>query len=125
MSIEAMETTFTLKDVFYIGGLIVTGLTAWFKMQRDKDRMETKIEALDEKDKAIKEELLVVKSSKKAMKKELETMMKEKEQTLHLRIDRVRDDNIKSYDKLEQKITDVEKKMDQNTQTILEAISKR
>lgn len=59
------EATFTLKDVFYLLGLFAGGLTAWFKMQRDKDKLETKIEHLDEK-------VINVKHGKTAMKKAFE-----------------------------------------------------
>jgi len=44
------------------------------------------------------------------------------ESTLHSRIDRVRDDNLKSYDKLELKITELDKKYDVSTLAIITAI---
>ena len=93
------------------------GLTAWFKMQRDKDKLENRIGNLEEKN-------VHITNTKKAMRKNLEASIKEKEQILHTRIDRVRDDNIKSYEKLEDKISDLEKKYDDNTQKILTAITK-
>ena len=96
-----------------LGALLSTGTV--IKLLTDKATMKQEI-------KGLKEKMIEVSGSKKAMKKELESKTDKTEDTLHRRIDRVRDDNIKSYDKLEAKITEVEKKMDDHTAKILEAI---
>lgn len=98
------------------------------KMLTDKATMKQEIIGLREK-------VLEVSASKKAMKKDLEGKIdkaekslkeesEKKDQVLHARIDRVRDDNIKSYEKLEGKIDHLEKKYDDNTKTILDALKK-
>ena len=110
-----------------LGALISTGTI--IKLLTDKATMKQEI-------KGLKEKMIEVTSSKKALKNELEKKIEaadkslkedvdKKDQILHARIDRVRDDNIKSYEKLENKITDVEKKMDTHTQQILEAINSK
>jgi len=89
--IHGMETVFTLKDVFYILGLIVTGLTGWFKMQRDKDRMETKLDILEK-------ELVSSKHGKIAMKKELKEEINKNMEITNGRIDIVKADLTKTQD---------------------------
>ena len=116
-SVNAMETTFNLKDVIYICSFVGSGVLAWSKMQRDKDRLSGKIESIEEK-------MVGIGASKKAMKGELILTISEKDQILHARIDRVRDDNIKSYEKLELKIEELNKNMMTNTTRILEALNK-
>lgn len=136
---SAMETTFTLKDVIYIAAFLVSILTAWFKLQADKQKMQTQIDMLIEKlskhatDNKVqmekmemlhKEENLGLKNTLRNTKKEMDTTIDKKEQVTHQRIDRVRDDNIKTYEKLEKRIDDLDKKGDEHTKVILEAISK-
>lgn len=123
---NGMELAFNTKDVIYIVGLVITGLTAWFKVKMDKQKMASEIVVLSkENEKAeqeYKEEVLNAKNGRRSMKKELTEMMGKTEQTLHQRIDRVRDDNIKSYEKLETKIAELDKKYDTSTGLILQAI---
>lgn len=98
------------------------------KMFTDKATMKQEIIGL-------KEKLLEVSSSKKAMKKDLESKIdkadstlkeevEKKDQILHGRIDRVRDENLKNFEKLEKKIDQLDKKYDKNTERVLEALKK-
>jgi len=123
---NGMELAFNTKDVIYIISLVVGGLTAWFKLKMDKEKMSNEIFILEKEmlkaDEQYKEETLNAKNGRRAMKKEIIEMMDKAEQTLHQRIDRVRDDNIKSYEKLENKIEGLDKKYDSSTQEILRAI---
>lgn len=97
------------------GGGVVGG---FIKMVTDKATMKQEI-------KGLKEKLLEVTSSKKAMKTEIKAEMDKTEQVLHNRIDRVRDDNIKSYEKLEDQIKELNKKQDENTAKILNALANK
>jgi seryl-tRNA synthetase len=107
-------------DVALITALISGGgvVGGFVKMVQDKATMKQEI-------KGLKEKILEVSASKKAMKKDITGQMEKNEQVLHQRIDRVRDDNIKSYDKLEAKIVEVEKKIDDHTKQIIEAIQRK
>lgn len=121
-----MDLAFNTKDVIYIVGLVIGGLTAWFKVKLDKEKMQSKIDSLEKSnskfEKQYKEDSLSAKSGRIAIKKEFAEQLKEKEQILHQRIDRVRDENIKSYEKLEVRIDELNKKVDISTQSILLAI---
>ena len=124
--VSGMELAFNTKDVIYIIGFVVTGLTAWFKMKMDKQKMENEIFILEKEmlksDEQYKYETLSAKNGRTATKKEMLETIEKVEQTLHLRIDRVRDDSLKSYEKLELKITDLDKKYDVSTLSIIQAI---
>lgn len=95
----------------------------------DKTKMKGEIIQLkidlDKSEKAWKEKAIELSSTKKAFKREIMTEMEKKDQVLHTRIDRVRDDNIKSYEKLETKIENLERKGEENTTKILEALQNR
>ena len=136
---EALETTFTLRDVFYIIGGVVLAIAQWITSQHDKDLLMNKIAVLEkgseDSSKQYKEDLLAHKNGKHSMKKELEAkierieekhteLIKEREKILDDKIERVRDENAKSYDKLEKKINDLELKGDKNTERILIALGK-
>ena len=123
---NGMDLVFNTKDLIYIISMVVGGLTAWFKLKMDKQKMETEIAAqkcqIDKAEGLYKEEVLSAKNGRKASKRETMEHIDKIEQTLHQRIDRVRDDNIKSYEKLENKIEGLEKKYDTTTATIIQAI---
>jgi len=123
---NGMDLVFNTKDLIYIISMVVGGLTAWFKLKMDKQKMETELEAqksqITKAEDLYKEEVLSAKNGRKASKRETMEHMDKIEQTLHQRIDRVRDDNIKSYEKLENKITELDKKYDVSTATIIQAI---
>ena len=123
---NGMDLVFNTKDLIYIISMVVGGLTAWFKLKMDKQKMETELEAqksqITKAEDLYKEEVLSAKNGRKASKRETMEHMDKIEQTLHQRIDRVRDDNIKSYEKLENKITELDKKYDASTATIIQAI---
>jgi len=123
---NGMDLVFNTKDLIYIISMVVGGLTAWFKLKMDKQKMEQELEIqktqLEKAEELYKEEVLSAKNGRRATKKETMEHVDKIEQTLHQRIDRVRDDNIKSYEKLENKIEGLDKKYDSSTQEILRAI---
>jgi len=123
---DGMELAFNTKDVIYIIGFVVTGLSAWFKVKIDKEKMSNEIFILEKEmlkcDEQFKHEVLNAKNGRRATKKEAMEYIDKAESTLHSRIDRVRDDNLKSYDKLELKITELDKKYDVSTLAIITAI---
>jgi hypothetical protein len=123
---NGMDLVFNTKDLIYIISMVVGGLTAWFKLKMDKQKMETELESqkdkLEKAEGLYKEEVLSAKNGRRASKRETMEHIDKIEQTLHQRIDRVRDDNIKSYEKLENKIEGLEKKYDTSTASIIQAI---
>lgn len=136
----AMDLTFTLSDIIIILGIIAGGITGWVKMVRNDDRVDNQISVLSdklkehkEKDSSDKKEFfekyqeykIHVSNGRKAEKKEIMDMVEKQIQTAHARIDRVRDDNIKSYEKLEKEIAELRKEQSAHTEKILEAISKK
>lgn len=146
-TVNAMDTTFTLKDVFYIGGLLVVILSAWFKLNNDKEKIEStmqnehkliykEIAILDTKhtdlEKKQQEEFMSATNGRRAIKKELLDKIDKDVQVTHQRIDRVRDENIKSYEKVEAKLEKVDTRLNEletlnndNTNKILEAIKSK
>ena len=123
---SGMELVFNTKDVIYIVGLIIGGMGAWFKLKMDKQKMENEILILEKEmlkaDEQYKESTLNAKNGRRAIEKNLMEQIEKREQVTHQRIDRVRDDNIKSYEKLENKIEGLETKYDSTTKEILTAI---
>ena len=124
---SGMELVFNTKDVIYIVGLIIGGMGAWFKLKMDKQKMENEILILEKEmlkaDEQYKESTLNAKNGRRAIEKNLMEQIEKREQVTHLRIDRVRDDNIKSYEKLENKIEGLGEKFDSVTERILIAIN--
>ena len=106
-----------------IGPVTLVGLIAYIvRMEMNvKKNAEQRVEDKER----FKEELQAINISKHSKIKELKEVITKNEETLHRRIDRVRDDNIKSYEKLEDKISDLDKKYDANTQRILEALNNK
>lgn len=137
---SAMDLTFTLSDLIIILGIIAGGITGWVKMVRNDDRVDSQILFLSEKlkdhrekDTADKKEFfekyqehkIHTSNGRKAEKKEIMDTIDKQIQITHSRIDRVRDDNIKSYEKLEKEIAELRKEQSAHTEKILEAISKK
>ena len=124
---NGMDLAFNTKDVIYIISFVVSALTAWFKLKMDKQKMENEIFILEKEmlkaDEQYKFETLNARNGRRAMKKEFIEITEKLEQTLHLRIDRVRDDSLKSYEKLEDKIELLNQKYDSTTKEILMAIN--
>jgi DNA anti-recombination protein RmuC len=121
------DVSFTMKDVIYIVSLVVSIAAFIFRMKIDKEKMSHKIEALEsteaQREKTYQEAIMHAKNGRKEIRKEFENNLKEREQVLHARIDRVRDDNIKSYEKLEKRIEDLDRKQDSNKIEIIAAIN--
>lgn len=123
---EATELSFNIKDVIYIVSFVVAGLTAWFKMKMDKLQMQNEIATLEKEmlkaDEQYRHEVLSAKNGRIATKRELKEELEKSDKTLHLRIDRAIDNNLKSYEKLEDKIELLNQKYDSTTREILLAI---
>jgi hypothetical protein len=119
---SVLPITAVVAIIVFIGSL----LAIWFKMLSNKEKMGMRIDQLEkeakEKSDSHKEENLGLKNSIRNTKKEMEATLKEQIQITHARIDRVRDDNIKSYEKLEKRIDELDKKGDEHTTKILDAI---
>lgn len=119
-----------LGNLITLGTLIISIAAFVWKIKADKEKLSlemnlrvAQVEKEHEKDVVdLKEKLMSVQHGKKAMKKELIDAMEKMEGVMHGRIDRVRDDNIKSYEKLEVKIGHLETKMESNTEKVLLAI---
>lgn len=122
-----MEFTINIGDLITGGTLLVSIVAFIYKMKSDKEKQDIRIHQIESghgKDvEDLKEKIMSVQHGKKAMKKELIEGIEKMEGVLHGRIDRVRDDNIKSYEKLEIKIGHLETKYDTNTEKLLQAIS--
>ena len=138
-SVSAMDATFTMRDVIYIISILISGLVAWFAMQAKITKISadkklfiekcntrfTAVEvAVDAATLEYKEASMNAKNGRSSIRREFKEEIEKKEQILHTRVDRLRDDNIKSYDKLENRISELAQKQDSNTMAILEAISK-
>ena len=119
------DVTWTTGNLITLGGLVATIVAFIIKIKVDKVKHDAEIEAMKLTVKDNKESIINGKNGSKARIHEVESMIKEKEQTLHLRIDRVRDDNIKSYEKLEGKMESLEQKYETNTRQIIEAITNK
>lgn len=126
---QAMDLTFNTKDVIYIITLVVGGIIGWFNMRLESQKQSDKISVLDEKFKTEsiknKEDHINASNGRKAIKKEGSQELKDKEQILHARIDRLRDENIKSYEKLEKRLEEMEKKQESHTLQIINAIQNK
>lgn len=133
------DVTFTLKDIFYISGFIAAGITAWYKSQADKKEIENKhatfvtvngliIDALTKEcvklESRITEEVLHSKNGRNEIRRNLTEMMNQRAQELRQQIDQVKTESIKSYEKLEKKIDELEEKSDTNTKNIINEIHK-
>ena len=101
---NAMEATFTLKDVIYLVVLIISGLTAWFKMQRDKDKLEGAVANL-------KERMAGLSASKKALKEEILKTIVDKDLVLHDRINKTQNDVKENMSKVEVDFKEINSKL--------------
>lgn len=132
--------TFTLSDLIMLGGLVGGWVLGYIGRIRNQDKVNSKVESIEkeitehkERDKEEKTEFfkrygeykIHTSNGRKAEKKEIMDMVEKQIQTTHTRIDRVRDDNIKSYEKLETRMIEVEKKMTDNTEKIINAINSK
>ena len=126
LEVSGMDLHFNTKDVIYIVSFVVTGLSAWFKMKMDKQNMENEIAILEKEmlkaGEQFNNEVLSAKNGRTATKRELKEELEKSDKTLHLRIDRAVDNNLKSYEKLEDKIELLNQKYDSTTREILLAI---
>lgn len=135
-----MDLNFTLSDLIIILGAIGGWITGYISRIRKQDAMQNQIDTLQKSltehkdtDKAEKKEFFAkyqehkvhLSNGRKAEKKELMDHIEKQVQVTHARIDRVRDDNIKSYEKLEKRIDEMEIKIDSSTEKIISAINSK
>ena len=68
-----------LKDVIYIGGILVTLLTAWFKLKHDNDKQTEKIKNLnviaEKYYRDCKEEFMNAKNGRISIRRDVDTRM--------------------------------------------------
>ena len=137
-NVQAMDTMFTMRDVIYIVGILFSGVGAWFALKAQITKVRTDKElslaalkneiaglktAREGAEKEYKEAILNAKNGRNSIRREFTDQLEKREQILHQRIDRVRDDNLKSYEKLENRIEALDRKYDTGTQQILAAIN--
>jgi uncharacterized protein YlxW (UPF0749 family) len=125
-SVDATQLTI---PIVALGGILLSIgslIAMWFRMIANKEKMNMRIDQLEKdllkSDSDHKEENLGLKNTLRNTKKEIDASLEKQIQTTHQRIDRVRDDNIKSYEKLEKRIDDLDKNSTEHTSKILEAI---
>lgn len=123
------DITFTTKDVIYIITLLIAAVSGYFIMKDqikslNRDVIELK-DDLKKTNEVMEKEAIASKAGRSSTRKELTEDIKAREQVLHQRIDRVRDDNIKSYEKLESQITELRKEIKQDTEKIIDAIKNK
>lgn len=123
------DVSFTTKDVIYLIGFVVTILSAYFKMQLDKEKMNAKLATLEtvatETTSRLKEESLSAKNGRHALRKELTENVERKEKDLHEKIEKVESDSNKNYLKLEKQIEELRKEQSNHTQQIIQAIKEK
>jgi hypothetical protein len=102
---SAMETTFTLKDVIYISGLLITIVGGWFAIKMKLEKISDKLIAYDEKLKMHEEKFTASRASNKAKIAELK-------QDLEKRMDTFQGDNVREIMKFEDQLTKFLEKFD-------------
>ncbi len=89
LDVQGMDLVFNTKDVIYIVGLIIGGLTAWSKMKLDKSKMQGEIAALN-----------------KQVEKNETTMFK-KLTNVHTRMDKNEEQNKGELNNIKSEISDI------------------
>ncbi len=92
----ATDLTFNIKDVGYLLGMVVSLLTAWFKMQiNHKDslnKMANMEQKFSEKFEDYKADKVAAKSGRIAVKKELIQFINDKDLIIHKRVDNTQEE---------------------------------
>lgn len=102
---SAMETTFTLKDVIYIGGLLVTIVAAWFAIKIKLRETDLMMEKFNEKLTMHEEKFTASRAANKAKIAELKL-------DLEKRMDTFQGDNVREIMKFEDQLTKFLEKFD-------------
>jgi len=130
---NGMDLVFNTKDVIYIISIVIMGMTGWFKLQRDKDRINNRVDNLEQKRIEAEEkynlEVMDAKNGRVAIKKEFDNGLKEVEQILHKRIDKTQQDQKRYSEKIDGDIkelgsqfNELDKKMEKGFAEVLAEI---
>lgn len=130
---NGMDLVFNTKDVIYIISIVIMGMTGWFKLQRDKDRINNRVDNLEQKRIEAEEkyifEVMDAKNGRIAIKKEFSDSLKEIEQILHKRIDKTQQDQKRYSEKIDGDIkelgsqfNELDKKMEKGFAEVLAEI---
>lgn len=104
-TVSAMEATFTLKDVIYIGGLLVTIVAAWFAIKIKQRETDLQIQQLNSQLKLHEENFLSHKAATKARREEFK-------KDIEKRMDTFQGDNVREIMKFEDQLTKFLEKFD-------------
>jgi len=130
---NGMDLVFNTKDVIYIISIVIMGMTGMFKLQRDKDRINNRVDNLEQKRIEAEEkynlEVMDAKNGRVAIKKEFDNGLKEVEQILHKRIDKTQQDQKRYSEKIDGDIkelgsqfNELDKKMEKGFAEVLAEI---
>ena len=85
-----------IKDVFYVVGILVTLLTAWFKLKHDNDKQTDKINSLSDTAERYysecKEEFMNAKNGRVSIRRDLDDRMSKINDTINSNKDTVNSD---------------------------------
>tara|TARA_R100000656_G_scaffold81064_1_gene59393 strand:- start:486 stop:839 length:354 start_codon:yes stop_codon:yes gene_type:complete len=110
---------FTGKDVIYIVSLLVTLLSAWFKLKHDNERQNDKIKALNQRAndyyRECKEEFMNAKNGRVAIRRDFDSNITANNVVFSTRLDKV-DKDLKdvntNINKMNVNVTEVKAKID-------------
>ena len=113
------DVHFTGKDVIYIVSLLVTLLTAWFKLKLDNEKQNDKIKTLSQKAEQYKleckEEFINAKKGRSQIRKDFDANITSNNKVFSNRLDKI-DKEIKEINqttnKMNNNITSIETKLD-------------
>lgn len=105
LAVTVQDLSFNSKDVGYIIGLLAVAGSAWLKIQLANAKMILQISILGD-------------SLKRS-----DDLFEKRDKEVNDRIDKTKEQNSKSYDKLEGKIDDLRKEVKTDTQEILKAVN--
>lgn len=113
------DVHFTGKDVIYIVSLLVTLLSAWFKLKHDNERQNDKIKALNQRAndyyRECKEEFMNAKNGRVAIRRDFDSNITANNVVFSTRLDKV-DKDLKdvntNINKMNVNVTEVKAKID-------------
>jgi hypothetical protein len=113
------EVHFTLKDIGYIAGILVTFLSAWFKLKLENGKQTDKIKALTTKvdiyHKEYREEFLNAKNGRVAIRRDFDANIIANNTVFSARLDTMDKDLKEMYralNKMNVNLTEVKAKLD-------------
>lgn len=131
------DVTFTTRDMIYVVSFVISIITGWFIMKGQIKDLQVDITSLKEKQAlskdflnaeikdlsgALEKEALAAKMGRSNLRKELTENIEKREQVLHTRVDRLRDESINNYKELKTEITELRKEQHANAEKLLQAI---